>query len=144
MGKRRNIPLGKALKAARAKIEAAKTDDDKATALCEAADACALAFGRAEAAAAYYLRAMRLAPDSVDIVERAVKGLEHRPRTLEMLLWRKLGGETVAWSGPGGPRAPGRAAMIAALRALANLYGMRPRHHVRAHAIETILKSLEP
>ena len=33
MGKRRNIPLGKALKAARAKIEAAKTDDDKATAL---------------------------------------------------------------------------------------------------------------
>ena len=134
MGKRRNVPLGKALKEARAKIEAAKTDGDKANALCEAADACALAFGRAEAAAAYYLRAMRLAPDSVEIVERAVKGLEHRPRTLEALLWRKLGGDA----------APGRAAMLAALRALANLYGMRPRHHVRAHAIETILKSLEP
>ncbi|HEY1955305.1 MAG TPA: hypothetical protein VGH28_06825 [Polyangiaceae bacterium] len=133
MGKRRNVPLGAALKAARAKIEAAKTDAEKADALCQAADACALAFGRSEAAAAYYLRAMRLVPDSPEIVERAVKGLEHRPRTLESLLWRKLGGD----------RIPGRPAMLTALRALANLYGMRPRHHVRAHAIEGILAALE-
>ena len=132
MGKRRNLPLGAALKAARAKIEAAKTDSEKADALCEAADACALAFGRSEAAASYYLRAMRLVPGSAELVERACKGLEHRPRTLEMLLWRKLGGETP----------PGREALLAALRGLAKVYGTRPRHHVRAHAVETILEAL--
>ena len=82
-----------AFKAARAKIEAAKTDADKANALCEAADACALAFGRSEAAASYYLRAMRLIPASADLVERAIQGLEHRPRALESLLWRKLGAD---------------------------------------------------
>ena len=142
-GKRRNVPLGAALKAARAKIEGAKTDAEKADALCEAADACALAFGRAEAAAAYYLRAMRLVPDSAELVERACNGLEHRPRTLEMLLWRKLGGDPFTGSGPEAPKGPGKAAMIAALRGLAKLYGMRPRHHTRAQAIAVILRAIE-
>jgi len=135
MGRRRNVPLGVALRAAQKKIEEAKTDADKANALCEAADACALAFGRSEAAAAYYLRAMRLVPSSAEIVVRAVKGLEHRPRTLELLLWRALGASA--------DHPPSHEAIVAALHGLARVYGARPRHAVRARAIETLLHVIE-
>jgi hypothetical protein len=134
MGKRRNLPLGVALKAARAKIEAASSDAAKAEALCDAADACALAFGRGEAAASYYLRAMRLVPADVEIVVRACKGLEHRPRTLESLLWRRLGADSEHVSS--------REATIAALRGLVSVYADRPRHAVRARAIENLLRLL--
>ncbi len=134
IGRRRDVSLGAALKAARAKIDAAKTDEEKADALCEAADACALAFGRSEAAASYYLRAMRLIPGSAELVERACKGLEHKPRALEHLLWRKLGADP--------EHAPNRAATIAALHGLATVYGSRPRHAVRARAVERVLKEL--
>jgi hypothetical protein len=134
MGKRRNLPLGVALKAARAKIAAATTDAAKAEALCDAADACALAFGRGEAAASYYLRAMRLVPTSVALVERACKGLEHRPRVLEHLLWRRLG---IA----GGESTP-RDVTVAALRGLAAAYAQKPRHAVRARAVENVLRLL--
>ncbi len=133
MGKRRNLPLSVALKAARAKIEAAKTDAAKANALCEAADACALAFGRSEAAASYYLRAMRIVPTSAELVERACKGLEHRPRALESLLWRKLGSDAE----------PTKAVTVAALRGLASVYAARPRHGARARAVQNILSALE-
>jgi len=134
MGKRRNVPLGVALKAARAKIEGAKTDAAKADALCDAADACALAFGRGEAAASYYLRAMRLMPASVGLVERACKGLEHRPRTLESLLWRRLGADS--------EHASSHDATVAALRGLASVYAHRPRYAVRARAVENVLRLL--
>jgi hypothetical protein len=134
MGKRRNVPLGVALKAARAKIEAAKTDAEKADALCEAADACALAFGRSEAAASYYLRAMRLVPGSAELVERAIAGLEHRPRALESLLWRKLAMLE---------RTPSRDATLAALRGLARVYAIRPRLASRARAIEAVVHAIE-
>ena len=134
MGKKRNVPLGAALKIAREKIEGAKTDAEKADALCEAADACALAFGRSEAAASYYLRAMRLVPSSAELVERAITNLEHRPRTLESLLWRKLAAMDTT---------PNRDVSLAVLRGLARVYTMRPRHAVRARAIESVLHTLE-
>jgi len=134
MGKRRNVPLGAALKAARAKIDAAKTDQEKADALCEAADACALAFGRSEAAASYYLRAMRMLPASAELVERAIENLEHRPRALEALLWRKLASMEST---------PNRDVTLAALRGLARVYASRPRLASRARAIAAILKTLE-
>ncbi len=134
MGKRRNLPLGAALKAARAKIEAADTDAAKAAALSDAADACALAFGRGEAAASYYLRAMRILPGSVELVERACKGLEHRPRTLESLLWRRLGADAA--------HASTREATVAALKGLATVYAQRPRHAVRARAVDNVLRLL--
>ena len=134
-GRKRNVPLGAALKAARAKIEAAKTDADKADALCEAADACAIAFGRSEAAASYYLRAMRLIPGSAELVERAIQGLEHRPRTLESLLWRKLGADP--------EHAPSPEATRAALVGLEKIYRGRPRHAVRARAVERILTQMK-
>lgn len=136
IGKRRNAPLGAALRAAQQKIEAAATDEEKADALCDAADATALAFGRSEAAAAYYLRAMRLVPSSAALVQRACKGLEHRPRTLEQLLWRVLG--------TGAEHPPSRKATLVALTGLAQVYAARPRHAVRARAMETLLHALEP
>jgi len=135
MGRKRNVPLGAALKAARAKIEGAKTDEEKANALCEAADACALAFGRSEAAASYYLRAMRLIPASAELVERAIQGLEHRPRALESLLWRKLGADP--------EHAPSLEATRAALVGLEKIYRARPRHAVRARAVDRILTQLK-
>ncbi|HEY2368175.1 MAG TPA: hypothetical protein VGH87_17370 [Polyangiaceae bacterium] len=134
-GRKRNVPLGAALKAARTKIEAAKTDAEKANALCEAADACALAFGRSEAAASYYLRAMRITPASAELVERAIQGLEHRPRALESLLWRKLGADP--------EHAPSPEATRAALQGLEKIYAARPRHAVRARAVGTILKQMK-
>jgi hypothetical protein len=133
-GRKRNVPLGAALRAARAKIEGAKTDAEKADALCEAADACALAFGRSEAAASYYLRAMRIIPASAELVERAIQGLEHRPRALESLLWRKLGADP--------DHAPSPEASRAALRGLSQIYAARPRHAVRARAVERILEQM--
>ncbi len=132
-GKRRNLPLGVALKAARAKVEGAKTDAEKADALCEAADACALAFGRSEAAASYYLRAMRIVPASAELVDRAIANLEHRPRTLESLLWRKLASME---------RAPNRDVTLAVLRGLTKVYAARPRLAARARAIEAIVKTI--
>jgi len=135
MGRRRRAPLGPALQAAREKLNAAKTDEERAAALCEAADACAAAFGRGEAAASYYMRAMRLAPASVDFVERACRNLEHRPRVLEGLLWRKLGADT--------DRNGTRDATLAALRGLVQVYSIRARNAPRARAVEGLLAMLE-
>ncbi len=79
-----------ALRKAQARVEGAKADDEKAAALCDAADACALAFGRSSAAVSYYLRAARLAPASEAILKRALEGLHHKPRALETYLWRRM------------------------------------------------------
>lgn len=135
IGRRKHAPFGPALMAAREKLDAAKTDTDRAAALCDAADACAAAFGRGEAAASYYMRAMRLLPGSVDFVERACRNLEHRPRVLEGLLWRKLGADA--------EREGTRAATIAALRGLVQVYSMRARNAPRARAVEGMITLLD-
>jgi hypothetical protein len=135
MGRRRRAPFGPALKAARDKLNAATTDAERASALCEAADACAAAFGRGEAAASYYMRAMRLAPTSVEFVERACRNLEHRPRVLEGLLWRKLGADA--------DRKGTHDATLAALRGLVQVYSIGARNAPRARAVEGLLAMLE-
>jgi hypothetical protein len=126
--------LRKALKAARARIEGASDEKSRALALCDAGDACALSLGRGTAAIGYYLRAMRCDPSSVEIVERAAKGLAKRPRALEHLLWRRLGAEP--WTD--GTRDPA----MAALRQLSKLYEGRLRDHARARALEHALVAL--
>jgi len=88
---------------ARKKIDAAKTDAERAIALAEAGDACAGAVGRTTGAVGYYTRAMRANPSSVEIVDRAAKGLARRPRALEQLLWRRLASES--WDGDKKPAA---------------------------------------
>ena len=123
-----------ALKDARERIEAAKDDKSKAIALCDAADVCALSLGRASSAHGYYLRAMRCDPQSVDIIDRAAKGLKRRPRDLEHVLWRRLAQSE--WKGD--MRAPA----IAALKHLVELYDDRLRSPHRARALEHAIVAL--
>jgi hypothetical protein len=117
-----------ALRAAKQKIEAAKTDHEKALALCDAGDVLAAGLSRSESAIGFYLRAMRASPQSADLVARAAKGLARRPRALESLLWRRLGAEP--WKGGG------VAAARAAIDELSKLYAGPRRNAPRARAME--------
>jgi hypothetical protein len=119
---------GAALRAAKQRVEAAKTDLDRALALCDAGDAVATGLAGGDSAVGYYLRAMRTSPQSAELVARAAKGLARKPRALESLLWRRLGAEP--WSGGG------EAAARAALEELARLYAGPLRNAPRARAIE--------
>src|SRR4051794_20082334 len=84
------------LKAAKKRIDEAKTDAERVEALCAAADASAKLVSGGGRAVQLYLRAMKLAPSSADIVDRAAMGMARRPRGLENLLWRRLGAEDYA------------------------------------------------
>src|ERR1700735_3590118 len=69
-----------ALRAAKQRVEAAKTDEERAIALCDAGDAAAAGLTGSDSAVGYYLRAMRTNPRSAELVGRAAKGLARRPR----------------------------------------------------------------
>jgi hypothetical protein len=125
----------KALRAAKARAVAAKSDEERAQALCEAGDLAAAGMAGSESAIGYYLRAMRASPRSAEIVTRAATGLERRPRALESLLWRRLGAEP--WTGEG------EAAARVALGELARLYAGPLRSAARARALENALKAIQ-
>ncbi|HEX3344549.1 MAG TPA: hypothetical protein VHS09_08235 [Polyangiaceae bacterium] len=110
-----------ALRQAQARVEAAKTEPERALALCDAAE-----LMRAGEARGMYLRAMRADPASAPIVERAVAGLARRPRALESLLWRYLASR---------PWTESKEATRAALDALRALYEGPLRNAVRAKAM---------
>jgi hypothetical protein len=129
---RRGASVRQALRDAKRRVEEAKTDEERALALCDAGDACAHSLGRTTGAIGYYLRAMRVLPASADIVERAAAGLSRRPYALESLLWRRLGAEP--WKGVSRPAA------LAALRHLGRLYGGPLRQRTKARAIEFALE----
>ena len=122
-----------ALREAKGRIESAKDDAARARALCDAADACAR-LGRVNGAVGFYLRAMRADPRSKEIVERAAGSLARRPRAVEKLMWRHLAAEP--WTGDG------RDSALAALRALAAVYGRRP-NQPRARALEHAVAALD-
>ncbi len=122
-----------ALREAKKRIEAAKDAPAKARALCDAGDACAR-LGRVNGAVGFYLRAMREEPRAKEIVERAATSLARRPRALEKLMWRHLAAEP--WTGEG------RDSALAALRALAAVYGRRP-NQPRARALEHAVAALD-
>jgi hypothetical protein len=124
-----------ALRQAKTRIEAAKTDEERALALCDAGDASAAAIGGGNSAIGYYLRAMRTNPRSIEVVERACKGLSRRPRALESLLWRRLG--AVEWTGTG------EASAHRALSELAALYTGPLRNPAKARAMELGLVALK-
>jgi hypothetical protein len=117
-----------ALRAAKQRIEGAKTDGERALALCDAGDIAATGLAGSDSAVGYYLRAMRASPRSAELVGRAAKGLARRPRALESLLWRRLGAEP--WSGGG------EAAARAAIEELGRLYAGPLRNAPRARAME--------
>jgi hypothetical protein len=65
----REEPLpGAVLREFQARIESAKSDEERAFALCDAGDACAQRVGRRAGAIGFYLRAMRANPSSAEIV----------------------------------------------------------------------------
>ncbi|MCA9586052.1 MAG: hypothetical protein KC657_11905 [Myxococcales bacterium] len=115
---------------AKARVDKAADDAERAVALTDAAEATAR-LGKAGSAVALYLRAFRAAPASSAVVESAAASLAKRPRALEDLLWRKLGSD--AWTDAN------RAATRAALVALADVYDKRQRTKVRAEAIRHAL-----
>jgi len=121
-----------ALADAKKRIAAAKNDSARATALADAADACAQ-LGRTNSAVGFYLRALRTEP-KVETVERAIATLDRRPAALEKLMWRHLSAH--AWTDES------RSALIAGLRGLQKSYGKRRRFHVRSEAITHLLEAL--
>jgi hypothetical protein len=123
-------PGREALREARARIEAATSERERAVALCDAAQL----MGTGEAKG-MYLRAMRADPTSTAVVERAVAGLSHRPRALESLLWRALSISTWADS---------REAKRATLDALRVLYEGPLKNAVRAKALANARDALAP
>lgn len=135
LGGRQNGSFRKAVRKAQGRVEAAKDDASKALALCDAADACALAFGRSSAAVSYYLRAARLQPAAKEVLERALTGLASKPRALESYLWRRLGSDP--WS------EATKSTHTTALRALGALYDTRLRNHPRAKALAHVADALE-
>jgi hypothetical protein len=122
IGRGRGAGAGReALREVQARIEAAKTEPERAVALCDAAD-----LMRAGEAKGMYLRAMRADPASVPVIERVVAGLARRPRTLESLLWRYLASR---------PWTDAKDATRAALDALRVLYEGPLKNAVRAKAM---------
>ncbi len=116
-----------ALEAAEAKIAAAPNEVLRALALCEAGEACVARWRRNERALGYFLKAMKADPTSTEIVERAVNALDHRPRALEAVLWRRLA--VTVWGERNG------AATKLALRALSEIYGTKLRNPTRGRAL---------
>lgn len=119
---------------AKARVDKAEGDKDKAVALMDAAAATAR-LGKTGSAVALYVRAFRADPSSTAIVESAATELARRPRALEELMWRRLGAD--GWGGDN------RAASKAALRALVEIYDRKQRTKPRARAVEHALAALE-
>lgn len=84
------------VRAQRQRARDAKTDAERAEALCEAGRL-ARQSGRHALAAALFQRAMSADSTSVLAVERTVSELSRRPRLLEALLWRRLA--RLPWEG---------------------------------------------
>ncbi|CAN5688381.1 hypothetical protein BH09MYX1_BH09MYX1_32330 [soil metagenome] len=124
-----------ALRKAQSSVEAAKNDDDKAAALCDAADACAIAFGRTSAAVSYYLRAGRIAPRSDVVLERALKGLSRHPHALETFVWRRMSHTEFATE----PRSIQKNCLVA----LADAYA-RKGQKLQADSLKHVAAALDP
>jgi hypothetical protein len=123
------------LRDARARLAQATNDAERLEALLAAGDACARTVGLGGGASSYYFRAMRLAPANEEVVTRAARGLERRPRILETLMWRRLG--TEPWTGEHAK------ATRAALRQLISIYSTKRKSALRARAMERALSALE-
>lgn len=123
-----------ALREARARLESAQDDAGRARALCDTADLLAAQLGGRSSARGLYLRAMRLDPKSVQIIERAALCLSKHPRALEALLWRRLAAEP--WSGS-------REATVAILDALRALYDGPLRNAIRARALNNAREAVK-
>ncbi|MEZ4296184.1 MAG: hypothetical protein R3B70_14525 [Polyangiaceae bacterium] len=101
------------LAAARARVRAARTDRERAEALCDAASAAMSAPFGATRAAAYFMRAMRADPLWPGAVDRAREALvPRRARLFRRMLWRRLA--AIPWDAE---HAPARRALLTAMLA---------------------------
>jgi len=123
-----------AIAEAKARMAAATSPADRTAALCDAGDAHASSVGGLTSALGYYLRAMRSDPTSTEPISRAARGLARRPRTVESLLWRRLG--SASWEGAN------RAAAVTALTELERVYAGPLRNRLRANAVANALAAL--
>ncbi len=112
-----------------ARVDAAKTDAERAAALCDAADLLAVRGARG-----LYQRALRADPGSPAVVGRVVAGLSRRPRVLEGVLWRHLAGA---------PWKETKDATAASLEALRGLYDGPLRKGVRGRAMARAKEAIE-
>ncbi len=126
---------GKALSGAKIKVRSAKSERDRAEALCEAAVASlGLPFGSTRAAA-YFLRAMRADPTWPGAVEKATVALVRRSRLLDKILWRRLA--ATPWDDA---HAPALRAMMAGLSQV----GKKARGHAaQAQVMDRLLAGEE-
>jgi hypothetical protein len=115
-------------------LDTAKSDAERVTLLAEAGEGFAKKLGGARRASACFSRAMRLAPDSRDLVVRASAALSRSPKVLESLLWRRLGSGT--WAGEE------RVVAEAALGELVKIYDASSRTRPRARALENVIAGL--
>jgi hypothetical protein len=110
-GRTRGAAQGASLTAARARLREAKTDRERAEALCQAAEAALAAPFGSTRAAAYFARAMRADPTWPDAASRAAAALAaRRPRVLRRLMWRRLA--ATPWDAEHGPAVRAIAAAI--------------------------------
>ena len=123
-----------ALREAQGRALTAPDDTERARALCDAADLLAAQVRGRSSAKGLYLRAMRLDPKSVEVIERTVAGLARRPKALESLLWRRLA--TTQWK-------ESRETTAAVLDALGALYEGPLRNAIRARALHNAREALK-
>jgi hypothetical protein len=122
-----------AFAALKAQIEAAKSGPERSAALLAAGEAMAQN-GRRSSAEGYFLRALREAPTSVAAVRRTQTALAKWPRTLESVLWRRLG--SASWTGEHRP------AVLAALEALSETLAGPLRKRVVSRALRHAFEAL--
>lgn len=130
LGGEREIPISKKLNQ---KLEQASGAAEKAEILYAAGESSlrALRVGHAEA---YFRRALRLQPNSAELLTRVMAALQRWPRARENLLWRKLADQPMGGEG--------QAAALVALRALHDTYLARGRLRPRARALAHVLAAL--
>lgn len=120
-------------RAATERLARATNDGERVDALVDAGNASAKLVSGGGRAVSYYLRAMKLAPTSADLVNRVARGMERRPRGLENILWRRLGAED--WQGDA-------TVLTAILMHLAALYAGPLKSSVRARAFSNLMASI--
>jgi hypothetical protein len=123
------------VRTARKRAADATTPEDRSRALVEAGEVSARA-RRWTSAAGLFLRALRVSPDSAEVVDRAAKALAPRPRLVRLLFERRLAALTR--EGATG------SAYVATLRTLAELYRSSSRTRHLADVLERLASHEEP
>ena len=121
----RRRTLGAEARAARDRARTAPTPQARAEALCEAGTLAVRDGARWASAAGAFLRAMNADPRSAFVVEQLVAAFRRRrPRTLERILWRRLG--NLPWDDAHRP------VLLAIASGLRGLYEKERRDSARA------------